>query len=83
VFATRGRQTADTLRTAYRGTSLIKNNPLLGPYSRTMNRALWWSWGKGLFFMSEVFLHTSVEEHARPDMLRHKGISLIRNSNPF
>jgi len=25
----------------YRGTSLIKNNPLLGPYSRTMSRATW------------------------------------------
>ena len=27
----------------YRGTSLIRNNALLGPYSRTMPRALWWS----------------------------------------
>ena len=26
----------------YRGTSLIRNNPLLGPYIRTMPRALWW-----------------------------------------
>ena len=26
----------------YRGTSLIKNSALLGPYSRTMHRALWW-----------------------------------------
>ena len=25
----------------YRGTSLIRNSPLLGPYSRTMPRALW------------------------------------------
>ena len=24
----------------YRGTSLIRNNPLLGPYSRTMSRTL-------------------------------------------
>ena len=27
----------------YRGTSLIRNCPPLGPYSRTMPRALWWS----------------------------------------
>ena len=25
----------------YRGTSLIRNYPLLGPYSRTIPRALW------------------------------------------
>ena len=29
----------------YRGTSLIRNNPLLGPYSRLMPRALWWGGG--------------------------------------
>ena len=28
-----------------RGTSLIRNNPTLGPYSRPVPRALWWSWG--------------------------------------
>ena len=27
----------------YRGTSLIRNSPPLGPYSRPMPRALWWS----------------------------------------
>ena len=27
----------------YRGTSLIKERLLLGPYSRTMPKALWWS----------------------------------------
>jgi len=26
----------------YRGTSLIRNSAPLGPYSRTMPRALWW-----------------------------------------
>jgi len=26
----------------YRGTSFIRNNPLLGPYIRTMSRAVWW-----------------------------------------
>jgi len=29
----------------FRGTSLIINTPLLGPYSGTMPRALRWSWG--------------------------------------
>ena len=27
----------------YRGTSLIRKNLTLGPYSRLMPRALWWS----------------------------------------
>ena len=27
----------------YRGTSLTRNRPTLGPYSRPMPRALWWS----------------------------------------
>ena len=38
----------------YRGASLIRNPPLLGPYSRTIPRVLWWSQGGGLFLMSEV-----------------------------
>ena len=42
---------------SYRGTSLIKNHPLLGPYSRPMPRTLRWSYGGGLFFMSEVPLY--------------------------
>jgi len=41
----------------YRGTSLIRNSAPLGPYSRNMPRALWWSWGGGLFLMSEVPLY--------------------------
>ena len=32
-----------------RGSSLIKNNPPLGPYSRTMPKALRWSSGEGSF----------------------------------
>ena len=36
------------------GTSLIRNAPLLGPCSRTIHMVLWWSWGGGLFLMSEV-----------------------------
>ena len=27
----------------YRGTSLIRNSPLSGPYRGTKRRALWWS----------------------------------------
>ena len=42
---------------AYRGTSLIRNNPTLGPYSRTIPRVRWWSYGGGLFLMSEVPLY--------------------------
>ena len=41
----------------YRGTSLIRNSAPLGPYSRTMPRALWWSYGGGRFLMSEVPLY--------------------------
>ena len=41
----------------YRGTSLIRNSARPGPHSRKMPRALWLSWGVGLFFMSEVTLY--------------------------
>ena len=37
----------ERLRLSYRGTSRIRNRPPLGPYSRTMLRALRWSWGRG------------------------------------
>ena len=40
----------------YRGTSLIRNSPPLGPYRRTKPRAFWWSQGRRLFLMSEVTL---------------------------
>ena len=54
---------------AYRGTSLIRNSPPLGPYSMPVPRALWWSQGGMLFLMSEVPLwgaHTeSVSQEAR------------------
>ena len=36
---------------------LIRNSAPLGPYSRTMPRALWSPWGGGLFLMSEVPLY--------------------------
>ena len=41
---------------SYRGTSLIRNTPLPELYSRTIPRVLRWSWGGGLFLMSEVLL---------------------------
>jgi len=37
----------------YRGTSLIRNTPLLGPYIMTISRVLWWSKGGWLFLMIE------------------------------
>ena len=33
--------------TPYRGTSLIRNSAPIGPYGRTMHRALWWVLGGG------------------------------------
>ena len=33
--------------TRYRGSLLIRNSALLGPYSRNVPRALWWSQGGG------------------------------------
>jgi len=42
----------------YRGTSLIRNRLLPGPYSRAMPRRLRWSHGGGHFLMSEVPLYT-------------------------
>ena len=32
-----------SLGSGYRGTSRIRKIPLVGPYSRTMPRVLWWS----------------------------------------
>ena len=37
-----------------RCTSLIRNRRSLGPYSRTMPRALWWPWGGGRFLLSKI-----------------------------
>ena len=36
---------------AYRGTSVIRNSAPLGPFSRIMPRALWWSYGGGGIFL--------------------------------
>ena len=42
---------------AYRGTSPIRNSPLLGPFSRTVYKALWWPRGEGIFSMSKEPLY--------------------------
>jgi len=41
----------------YRGTSPIKKCHALGSYSRSMPGTLQKSWGKGVFYMSEVLLY--------------------------
>ena len=41
----------------YRGISPIRNPLPVGPYSRAMPRALWWSWGGWRFLISEVPSH--------------------------
>jgi hypothetical protein len=43
----------------YRGTSLIRNRTLLGPYRRPLPRVLGESYGGGCFLMSEVALDPS------------------------
>ena len=40
----------------YRGTSRIRNTLLLEDPTVGLSRDPWWSWGKGLFLMSEVSL---------------------------
>ena len=45
----------------YRGTSLIRNRAPLESYSRTLPRALWWSYEGGRLFVSEVPLYGDTE----------------------
>ena len=68
----------------YRGTSLIKNNPCLGSYSRLKPKALWWSFGGALFLMREVPLYLRYRsDFPRPGPgSAYRGTSLIRNSPP-
>ena len=49
-------------RGSYRGTSLVRNKPLLGLYSRTMSGAIWWPRRGGVFLMSEVPLQPDSAE---------------------
>ena len=54
----------DQALSTHRGTSLIKDCPPIGPYSRNMHRALWRSLGGVQFVMSEVPLqHSAVTKH--------------------
>ena len=46
-----GRTEEPALSRLYRGTSLKRNAPLLGPYIRTIQSVLWWSWGGGGCFL--------------------------------
>ena len=48
---------AQKVRLRCRGTSLIRNTPPLGSYSKTLPRALWWPKGGMLLFMSGVPLY--------------------------
>jgi len=50
----------------YRGTSLIRNIAPLGPFSRNMPRAIWWSQGGGLFLMREVPLYRGSPSCRKP-----------------
>ena len=43
-----------TRRSPYKGTSLIRNTLLLGPYRKTLPGVIWWSYRGGQFLMSEV-----------------------------
>jgi len=79
----------------YRGISHIRRKNSPGPYGRTMPRALWQSWGGGLFLMSEVTLYITWPDR-RPGRTRcvvsamldivvqtYRGTLLIRNSPPL
>ena len=55
---------------SYRGTSLIRKRPPLGPYSRTMPRNIWGSYGGGRFLMSEVLLYLFHQEPPPPRTLQ-------------
>ena len=71
---------------AYRGTSLIRNSPLLGPYSRAVSRAQ----VGGVFLMSEVPLNRRVRVLALEIPMKwrqqgadsYRGGSLIRKRHP-
>ena len=62
----------------YRGPSLIRNRPDLGPYIRAMLRALWGSWGQGHFSLNEVPLYKLLSQEPFPWTKREKGCLLIR-----
>ena len=59
-----------------RGTLLIRNCARLGPYSRTMTRALWQSQGGGQFLMSEVPLYLQPQRALMCTVLERDGYKL-------
>ena len=56
----------------YRGTLLIRNNPSLGPYSRLMPRALWWS----------CLFSSSSYERGTPVVPNVRGAACLPGSQP-
>ena len=67
-FGYNGKRVSPRADLMYRGTSLIRNSPLLEPYSRTVPRALWWPQGVVLFLMSEVLLYPSPQNGTKPSL---------------
>ena len=54
----------------YRGTSLKRSRLPLGPYSRTLPRALWGAYGEVRCFMSEeLYIHAESTDTALPQAL--------------
>ena len=70
-------------RQTYRGTSLIRNRPPLGPCSRATPRALWKSLGGGVvsyvrgtpvfFFLPHGGLRTFHQKSTYPDAIKFKA----------
>jgi len=52
-------------RVVYRGTSLIRNTPLLGPYRSTIPRVLWWS-VRGGAYRGTSLTKTKICPYRRP-----------------
>jgi len=68
----------------YRGTFLIRKRHPIGPYSRPVPRALWWSWGGGPFLMSEVPLYyTSSPSDKLPRVAGGNPYTIINLNNHY
>ena len=61
---------------SYRGTSLMRNRFPLESYSEPKPRALWWSYGGGLFLMSEVPLQRLPSRRRM-----HGGVTLLSHAS--
>ena len=81
----------------FRGTSLIRDSPPPGPYSRPMPGALWWSYEGRWFLRNEVPLYNVFVGPLSPTLslgkgsqrtrvidlkTKYRGTSLIRNCSP-